>query len=193
MSSVLFNIYTFDLPSPLTDKGIGCTAFADDLKRYYPVGNYSKSVVLQQVVDIVSAWSERWGLPLSVEKTKILHIEANNKNYFRTSAGNVIEVVCQAKDLGFLVSNDLSFNAQCEMIDNKVTRVMCDLFRALTTEKKPLVLVHAYETYVRPILEYGTPIFTSSRYTSISKLDEVRNHLLWASFMMHTSCSRTSF
>ena len=78
----------------------------------------------------------------------------------------------QVKDLGFLINEDLSFDEHCEQIAAKATKVIYNLFRALTTRKRE-VLLFAYKCYIRPILEYGTVIFNSYKKKLISKLEKV--------------------
>ena len=60
------------------------------------------------------------------------------------------------------------------MIAQKACKAMHNLFRALTT-KKPQVLLQAFESYVRPIMEYGTVVFNPHKKTTSDKLEKVQN------------------
>lgn len=74
-----------------------------------------------------------------------------------TIKGNPIHVLHEVCDLGFLARKGLRFGQHCERIVVRSTRVMYNLFIALST--KASIFLQAYKTYVRPILEYRTVIF----------------------------------
>ena len=72
LSPILFNIFTYDIPTTVSVSGIKCCAFADDLKLYYPISCSEDRKLLQDAINTVALWSEKWTLPLSKERTKIL-------------------------------------------------------------------------------------------------------------------------
>lgn len=61
--------------------GVKCPAFADDLKLYLPVQPRSDKVILQKEVDDVYYWPLNWSLPLSEEKTRVLHNGQTRTNF----------------------------------------------------------------------------------------------------------------
>lgn len=58
LSPVLFNIYTYELPSLITSSGVKCIAFADDIKLYQCVNSSSDCETLQHTISMVQKWSE---------------------------------------------------------------------------------------------------------------------------------------
>ncbi|EYC28086.1 hypothetical protein Y032_0008g328 [Ancylostoma ceylanicum] len=78
------------------------------------------------------------------------------------------------KDLGFIVTKDLNFDQHCEQIAMKATGVMVKLFKVLTTRDSQ-VLLTAHKTYVRPLLEYGTVIFSPYKRKVVEELERVQN------------------
>ena len=54
--------------------------FADDVKIYVVVDNDTKVAVLQEGLNKLQTWSERWQLNLSSHKCPVLHIGDKNNN-----------------------------------------------------------------------------------------------------------------
>ena len=65
--------------------------FADDTKAYLPIHNVSDQASLQETVDKLVEWSEKWLLKFNGSKCKVLHIGKNNPKYQYTISddGNV--------------------------------------------------------------------------------------------------------
>lgn len=187
LSPVLFNIYTYDLPELIIQSGVKCVAFADDIKLYMSISTPKDCILLQQALNQVIGWSAEWGLPLSSEKTKLLHIGRRNARYDYLFDGVSIAKVDQTRDLGFFITRDLSFDSHCERIAATAHGVVHRLFRALSTDN-PSVLLRAYKSYVRPLLEYGTVIFNPSKIKIIKLLESVQN-----SFTRKLLVRRTGF
>ncbi|EYC13094.1 hypothetical protein Y032_0045g1264 [Ancylostoma ceylanicum] len=82
LSPILFNIYTYELPELITSEGIGCIAFADDIKIYSSIQNEEDTRKLQEAIGLVEKWSHQWNLPLSVEKTKALSMGSKEQSTY---------------------------------------------------------------------------------------------------------------
>uniref|UniRef100_A0A0N4WH65 RNA-directed DNA polymerase from transposon BS n=1 Tax=Haemonchus placei TaxID=6290 RepID=A0A0N4WH65_HAEPC len=117
-------------------------------------------------------------LPLSIEKTKVVHLSSrkcSRDDHFEYRIdGNGIRTVDGVVDLGFMVKPDLSFDSHCEMIAGKGLNAVHRLFRALTT-RNPSVLLQAFKVYVRPLVEYGTVVFSPHKRKIIDKIEKVQN------------------
>ena len=174
LSPLLFNLYTYDLAPLLLSTGIKCTAFADDLKIYHSFSDHAETQRMCLALRKLSLWSSMWGLPLSPEKTKVLHLGPKNPSIQYAIDDMCIQEVSEIRDLGFWVTKDLSFDRHCEVISKKATRVLFNLLRGLST-RKASTLVQAYKSYVRPILEYGTSIFNPHKCSMVHKLEKVQN------------------
>lgn len=174
LSPLLFNIYTYDLPYLIISNGVKCCAFADDLKIFNSVRSADDRAALQNALNVVDHWATQWKLPLSREKSKVVHLGGNNLSFSYSVDGILIEEVDQILDLGFLITKDLSFDLHCERIANAASRIVYNLFKALTT-RNTITYLRAYKTYVRPLLEYGTVIFNPFKKKFVSKLESVQN------------------
>jgi len=54
--------------------GFTVELFADDVNIYAIINDINDSVVLQEGLDALDAWSDLWQLPLSLQKCIILHL-----------------------------------------------------------------------------------------------------------------------
>ena len=64
-------------------------------------------------------WSEEWQMLFNVNKCKVMHIGKQNQQRQYFMHDQCLEVVCQEKDLGILISNDLKVSQQCQQAYNK--------------------------------------------------------------------------
>ena len=174
LSPVLFSIYTYELPFIISSLGVKCCAFADDLKIYSMVSTDAHHQLLQSAVDAVQEWSVLWELPLSKQKTFLMHVGTRNPSFQYKIGEAAITTIDEVCDLGVLLTSDLTFDKHCQKIAAKAMGMLYRLFRALTT-KDSAVLLLAYKTYIRPLLEYGTEIFNPSKRRLICSLERVQN------------------
>ena len=79
MAPLLFNIYTYDLPSMIFRK----FAYADDLAFLHSSGNWKYLEGLSQDMSTLSAYLQTWRLKLSHTKTVIAAFHLNNREVKR--------------------------------------------------------------------------------------------------------------
>jgi len=77
LGQVLFLIFINDIVD-IFDSGLTVKLFADDVKMYAIINYIYDSVLLQDGLDALYAWSDLWQLPLSLYKCTILHFGRNN-------------------------------------------------------------------------------------------------------------------
>ena len=174
LSPVLFNIYIYDLPDIVLSANVKCVAFADDIKIYRKISSTGNNDSLQKAIDLLSNWAKEWELPLSNEKTEVLHLGVKNRGHTYQVDGLAIQTVDQIKDLGFIITNNLSFEPHCDAVANKALNMIHRIFRALATNDSN-VFIRAFKTYVKPLLEYGTVIFSPYKIKDIVKIERVQN------------------
>ena len=74
LGPVLFKLFVNDLPSEL---GVSCLLYADDLKLWMVIRNVDDADSLQEKLDILHSWSERWSLPINYDKCCVLPVGAS--------------------------------------------------------------------------------------------------------------------
>ena len=74
----LFLIYINDLVSEVRYSKIAL--FADDAKASRPIKNKQDADRLQEDINSMVRWSDKWGLKFNPDKCKILHLGNRNPN-----------------------------------------------------------------------------------------------------------------
>ena len=155
LGPVFFLIYIKDLPQMLSNP---CLLFADDTKIYGHIRNHYDIYQLQQDIDKLLKWSEKWQMPFNISKCKSLHIGRTNPNNVYSMAGCSIEQTVEERDLRILIDNQLKFHDHVCMITGKARRLL-GLINKSFINLSPLTFPHLYKAIVRPCLEYGNIIW----------------------------------
>ena len=138
LGPILFLIFINDLARDLHNP---CFMFADDVKI--------AGSDLERDVAVARSWSEKWDLPLNLEKCQLLTKRAVQDRGYDLQLQHVSSV----KDLGVIISNDFKPSLQCHRAANTARSELFRL-RARITCRKPEVFLKYYTALVRPHLEY---------------------------------------
>ena len=124
LGPILFLIYVNDISSNISST---LRTFADDTKAYRELSNIAKdSEALQLDVDQLLSWASKWQLRFNPDKCVVLRITHKRDFSLPTySLGTSLKSVKQVKDLGIMVSSDLSWSEQVNVTVNKATRFCC--------------------------------------------------------------------
>ena len=76
-------------------------------------GSY-KHAEIQAEVDKVADWSEEMSMPLSVEKSVVMHCGAKQPNYDYTLYGESMKAVDSFADLGVICSSSGGYSDHCQ-------------------------------------------------------------------------------
>ena len=102
--------------------------FSDDAKVVSPVTNTEDREKLQNDVDNLCVWSDKWQLRINASKCKLLHIGNTNPHYkysMESIDGTVqLEETERDKDLGVQVDPELKFSKHVERQVNKANRIL---------------------------------------------------------------------
>ena len=126
LGPLLFLLYINDLPDSLKS----CTfLYADDTSIYCPVNPANPNAALndlQNDLNLIHEWSRLWGLTFKPSKSKDITFTKNGTKQYpdMTLDNSVIPTVSKYKHLGFILDNNLNFNAHvlelAEKIQNKL-------------------------------------------------------------------------
>ncbi len=155
LGPLLFLMYVNDV-SELVN-GVKLKLFADDIKIYAEtcVGRN----VIQENLNLIAEWAETWQLKLACKKCVVLTIGRDRSDFVYMIDDVPLESVTSFRDLGVTMSYDLKSSKHCQIIVAAAMSRIGVLFRAFTTRNVD-VLVKAYKTYIRPLLESGTPVWS---------------------------------
>ena len=182
LGPLLFLIYINDLVDLLPPDSHP-TLFADDLKLFSDIspsfipGSNSlvSSRLLQCSLDQLLLWSSLWQLPISIPKCSVLSI--SNSKLLRTRhyliGNHPLPQVTNCSDLGVIIDNQLSFSHHSIATTNKASRQSALILRCFLS-RDAFNLKFAFYAYVRPILEYASPIWSLHTQKDIDLFENVQ-------------------
>ena len=172
----LFVFFINDLPDVSQSS---LKIFADDTKVYTPINSDEDRDNLQESINQLVLWSEKWLIKFNSEKCKILHLGKNNpKHEYKIKEGTNIstleETKCE-KDLGVNIDPELNFNNHIKLAIKKARRMSGMILRNITFNSKS-ILVPLFKTLIRPILEYGNSVWCPYLKRDIDDIERVQMH-----------------
>ena len=174
LGSLLFLLFVNDV-CDLFQPPVKIKLFADDIKLYSSIKTRNDADILSNYIDALEKWATLWQLSINEKKSSVLHMGNKNPNFVFKMTGTTLSAPDIAKDLGIIVNKKLTFENYIESIVVKARRRMGVFFRAfLCRELKFMKL--AYVTYIRPILEYNTQIWSPSILKHINKIEAVQRN-----------------
>ena len=172
LGPVAFTIFINDL-----DMSVGDSAeiykFADDTKIAKKIGGEEDQRSMQAVINNLLIWAQNWGMTFNRSKCKVMHIGRNNPKYDYVMDGHVLEKATEEKDIGVIISHDLKPNKQCIFAASKAKIVLGQMSRSFHYRDRH-VFKRLYTTYVRPHLEFSTPVWSPGNMAEINLLEDVQ-------------------
>lgn len=171
LGPVLFLVYVSDLPPQLLSR---CSMYADDMKLYgNPLEDHH---VLQRDLRVISEWCSRWLLPLSVSKCTVLHMGRLNPRLQYSLQDSLLKSVDSQNDLGVIITSDLSWSEHILSSVRKASRLSY-LFYKVFKGCSPSTAARLYTTYVRPILEFASPVWCPDLVRDANMLEAVQRRV----------------
>ena len=171
LGPLLFVLFINDLPEVIQTL---VRIFADDTKLFTNTIDPASYELLQDDVNRLTKWAEKWNLVFNTDKCCVLHLGRHNpKRQYKMVVDNVEYILQETeleKDLGINVDPRLSFTKHIEIQTNKANKILGIIRRSFTYLDQDIVL-SLYKTLIRPIIEYGHAI-TYPRYVKDQRLIE---------------------
>ena len=120
LGPLLFLCHINDLPSVVNSQ---VRLFADDCLMYRPIALEADQVSLQRDLTALERWGETWGMKFNAQKCQIMTIARGKRrlSHFYTLCGHILESVQEAKYLGILISDELSWSNSIWGLTNTAT------------------------------------------------------------------------
>ena len=145
--------------------------FADDTKAFRKVTNDTDKQRLQDDLDKLVKWSEKWQMFFYFGKCKCIHIGHGNMDKEYKMGDAVLGRTTQEKDLDVTFSADMKVSEQCGIVASKGNKIL-GLIRTITYKEKQLI-VPLNKAIVRPHLEYCIQAWRLYR-KDIDKLETIQ-------------------
>ena len=188
LGPILFLIYINDMPESITSN---CRLFADDSIVYREIESPQDTTCLQEDLASLERWEDKWGMSFNPSKCNIIRISRKRKNLDKDYylKNEKLEVVKTATYLGVNIADNLTWHSQITKAAAKGNRALGFVRRNIKTRSKK-TKVRAYETLVRPILEYCSTVWDPHQNTLIYDIERVQRRA--ARYATHTYDPRAS-
>ena len=127
--------------------------FADDTKLFRKTKEIGDKKKLQDDIDKLVRWSEKWQMLFNFGKCKCLHTGPGNTGMNYEMGGTILSKTVKEKDLGVSMNANMKVSEQCRIAASKGNQVLGMIRRNITYKEKSLI-VPMYKAIVRPHLEY---------------------------------------
>ena len=137
-----------------------CCIFADDMKLYSAYEAAMVSSSLSNTLKNIESWSHKWQLLINPEKSLLMQFGSSKHDrpmYF--ICDKLIAPSDRIRDLGITYDSKLCFHDYINEIVGRAYQRVNLLFRSFVSQNVS-ILTRAFLTYVRPILEYCTSIWS---------------------------------
>ena len=172
LGPVLFLLYINDINDHIQST---IKLFADDSILYREIQNPQDLAILQADLNTLADWADNWLMSFNVKKCAILSITRKRSPLIHTYTlrEECLNRVKKHDYLGVTVSDDLNWNDHCSKVSAKASRTLGLLRRTLSPCSKR-VKSRAYQTLVRPQLEYASEVWCPNTATQVKRIEQVQ-------------------
>jgi hypothetical protein len=129
LGPTLFAAYINDLPNLLTNI---CKLYADDLKIIAKVESEVDTRSLQDDIDKVASWCDKWLMELNTEKCKVMNVSGNEQlgkerqySLLKPNGERIsIKQTTEERDLGIIITPDFKFSSQASHAASKANSIL---------------------------------------------------------------------
>ena len=116
---------------------------------------------IQNSLNVLYTWSNTWQLNISTSKCATMQIHAVAECSNLRLNSTTITKANEFKDLGVIIDENLKFTSHINHVVAKASVRAC-LIRKCFVSKDVPTLIRAFKTYIRPILEYASCVWSQS-------------------------------
>lgn len=183
ISPILYALYIADMP---TIENIETALYADDTSLY-TAAKCSNTIIrrLNSAFLVLQKYFKKWRIKLNESKTQGIITPFNRKRVRipsipLTNGQQTIELADSVKYLGITFDKMMLFKQHISNTINKTNKCFRALFPLLTPKSKlstanKLLL---FTAVLRPIMSYGSPIWSSAALIHKNKLNVMQNKIL---------------
>ena len=151
--------------------------FADDTSLYLTIDDPDTAAdILNSDLSNIEQWSDDWLVTFNALKTNSMLISRKTTSPNHPSIkfqGHSLENVTQHKHLGITLRSDLRWSDHISEITIKANK-MINIMKSLKFILDRNTLETIYISFIRPILEYGSPVWSGCTASDEEKLEHVQ-------------------
>lgn len=184
LGPILFLIFINDMELCINHSIIRC--FADDTRISKSIISQSDVSLLQDDLNNIIEWSNKNNMSLHKDKFEYVCQKYNKNNtlselpffseYFTYNVSDEIFLtpINQVRDLGVLVSSNMSWSPHIKSIADKARQKAAWVLSVFHTRSSSIML-SLYKSMIRSILEYCCPLWNPTKISDIQELENVQN------------------
>lgn len=172
LGPLLFLVYINDLPESVKAK---TRLFADDCLLYSVIRTAADAKALQDDLDKLQEWEEKWLMKFNPSKCETIRLTNKKKivDYTYNIHGTNLKLVDEAKYLGLTIDSKLKWGPHTNKAVKKANSTLGFLRRNLRKAPEKLK-AQAYQTYVRPTIEYAATIWGTTTNENQHRIEMVQ-------------------
>ena len=172
LGPTLFILFINDISDAFQDH-ITFKLFADDIKLYTDLSLPSASKNFQAHLDLVQDWAFLWQIGISYHKCSIIELGPHHSQTDYTLSSNKIQTTDKISDLGIQIQSNLKFNTHINEMVIKAHQRASLIFRSFLSRDIEN-LIRAFKTYIRPLVEYASPVWSPAHLVLIGAVEAVQ-------------------
>lgn len=177
LGPILFNLFLNDLPLVIQNSSI--LMYADDVKLFRAVKSSDEPCFLQCDLNRLVSWCDSNRMLLNLSKCKKMSF--NRGTVLQTSyliGNSVLENVFSFCDLGVTFDAKLSFNLHIDACISKASNLLGFIKRWSREFDDPYLSKHLFTSIVRPVLEYGSLVWSPFYSCHVDRIESVQKQFL---------------
>ena len=169
LGPLLFLCHINDLPDSVSST---VRLFADDCLMYRNISNFNDHIKLQEDLNSLETWADRWGMRFNAEKCYTLQTRTKS-SFMYSLCGTFLKPVKETTYLGINISSNLKWNAHIQNITRKAGQTLGFIRRNLQNCPKECRRL-AYIALVRSKLEYASSVWDPHTKENIDRIEKVQ-------------------
>ena len=152
--------------------------FSDDTKLCYWARNPDDIMELEEDINKLVEWSNKWQMSFNVDKCSVMHIRHNNMQSNYNMSNQQLPTKDQQQDLEIITTKDLKWRKETENSCKTANRVLRFITRNFRYKNKELILP-VYKSLVRPHLEHAVQFWSTHLRRNVDKIEKSNKDDSW--------------
>ena len=147
--------------------------YADDAKLFTKVESVTDCLNMAEDLINIEQWVDEWQMKVNANKSEILPIGHNNIHFPYQINDSVVPTSESCRDLGVYISKNLSFSEHYNVVTRSAHYRRRQMYQSFSC-KDVKFQIFLFCTYVRPIVEHNSVIWSPHYICDIDKIESVQ-------------------